>query len=317
MGKKAHNILFGVFIVIFAGLIAIILYLCISNSICFQKQVKKVNKKCQEYNEQACKLSDQSSPAIDELQAKINQDDAVPGQFPHQAFIELVNSKKSTVHLCGGSLISEYFVLTAAHCIIQAGGNPKIQVELGNVFLKSGKEYKVKEFHVHPGFSEKRIYNDIALLKLDTKVNFSSTIRPICLNTDYNIEKYHNATTSGWGLERLASGKIGNSTSNLKIIKLRIDEKHESICGVHPAAYDEDSQRIICTHSSEEDKHEGDAGGPLQVWSKGCSDGKTTLYELLAVNSRNVKPRTPDKGRGIIFIKIEPYIRWIGEIVWP
>ena len=62
--------------------------------------------------------------------------------------------------------------------------------------------FKIKKVYTHPKFHDVKIgspLNDVALLKLERKVNFSSTLRPICLNTELDLKR-ENVTASGWGL---------------------------------------------------------------------------------------------------------------------
>ena len=61
------------------------------------------------------------------------------------------------------------------------------------------EDYKVVSIAIHPSFKEGSLWNDIALLKLDHKVEFKPHIDSICLpNTDENFDAIECVTT-GWG----------------------------------------------------------------------------------------------------------------------
>lgn len=46
----------------------------------------------------------------------INSEDAIPGEFPYQVSIQTFRTQ--WMHMCGGSILNEYYVLTAGHCVL-------------------------------------------------------------------------------------------------------------------------------------------------------------------------------------------------------
>lgn len=131
------------------------------------------------------------------------------GKWP---WLVALSTKSDGEFFCGGSLISERFVLSAAHCLQykneQTPKEPKdVIVSLGKWNISDKQELGALEltpfeFIIHPDWkiSESRWNADIALIKLETDVTFSSSITPICLWTSKMRPEEMNdgGTAVGW-----------------------------------------------------------------------------------------------------------------------
>lgn len=110
----------------------------------------------------------------------INGTDAQHGNYPWMVSL-LYNNR----HHCGGSLITSDTVLTAAHCVYRLPSN-RFKVKLGGHLRNSTTEptaFFVNPIQIvaHRGFSYSTFADDIALIRLPHKVNFTDYVRPICL----------------------------------------------------------------------------------------------------------------------------------------
>lgn len=111
-------------------------------------------------------------------------------------------------------MLNERFVLTAAHCVTTYGvpvPAENFEVKLGAHHLKtSGKMFKVRHVFSHTLYSSAAIRNDIALLKLTSHVEFSTTIAPVCLPhpSKKHIQDGTPVTVSGWGATKFQGDMI-------------------------------------------------------------------------------------------------------------
>ncbi|XP_045778223.1 chymotrypsin-like elastase family member 2A [Maniola jurtina] len=137
-----------------------------------------------------------------------------PGDWPwHVALYRRKYNKLNYDYICGGTLISESFVLTVAHCVSVRGipfPPEKLIVWLGKYHLYvTDKQSEIKDVErvvINEEYDSRRLSNDIALLKLKSQVQFTDYIQPACLahavahdSTPYNTNILGNIV--GWGYD--------------------------------------------------------------------------------------------------------------------
>ncbi|XP_063808326.1 transmembrane protease serine 12 [Pseudophryne corroboree] len=144
-------------------------------------------------------------PLVDTFGSRIiGGHDALPGAWPWQASLQYFSSDYSYRHLCGGSLIHNTWVITAAHCVVKKRNPRYWRAVFGiNSILHPAKTRKIsgiKQISVHASFDGTTMDNDIALLELANSVTYTDYILPVCLATSkLPTDPLAQCFISGWG----------------------------------------------------------------------------------------------------------------------
>ena len=154
-------------------------------------------------------------------------------KYPWQVYLY---SDAEHSSFCGGALISNDKVLTAAHCIVNQEAND-LRVVLGADTLEDSEfnYVTVSDIKIYPDYHKTRGYvntSDIGLPTLTTALPYNSTIRPVCLPTDASdLYIGINATIAGWGIQ-LAKYKKIISFSDLsdKLMEVDVEVISNSQC---------------------------------------------------------------------------------------
>lgn len=210
-------------------------------------------------------------------------------EYPWQVGMVLYN--RDSVW-CGASLISNQWILTAAHCV--TGDSPgDIQVLLGEHDYSSNSESTmdsvradIEEIMVHPQYNTGAKFSyDFALLKMKNAIDFDAHphIRPICLPED-NSQDYSGltATVTGWGT--LSYGGYLSPT----LQEVDVNVLSNSQCKndyAYPSSGITDQMLCASVPAGGKDACQGDSGGPLVT--SGSGDGVTAgqNYDLIGVVS--------------------------------
>jgi len=276
---------------------------------------KSVFRKDIDANSGKVTFEDTCAPAEDALLR--GGEYAAPREFPHQALVGNKNAKGELQWFCGGSLVSERFVLSAAHCT-QGNGGVRY-VRLGDHHMLSHADeamglsrpvdYEIIQTIDHPEYSGSFWHhNDISLYKLNKDVEFSDFIRPICLHTVYKLPKT-NVFVTGFGV--LSSYR----SDQLPILqKANLTVRSKEICSeTLGARYKDDI--MMC--ASNPDLHSlrlvsgcmVDSGGPLQV----RMTVPYCMYNLLGIVSLDGS-RCKDPS---FYTRVSYFLPWIESKVWP
>ncbi|XP_003745785.1 transmembrane protease serine 9 [Galendromus occidentalis] len=188
---------------------------------------------------------------------------------------------KVSTHFCGGSIVSENAVVTAAHCVEEASDQNPIVV----LFYDTQKKMfvrKIKRIVIHPRYNTQTNDYDIAILETESKFDFGgaeSFLRPICLpKEDDQIELWRVCAVAGWGKlnqeDRYASRSL--LMSDVPIVDKRLCQRSYSF--LNPI-----TNRMFCAGDYEHGQKgtcQGDSGGPVM-----CLRPDRQRYQLMGVTS--------------------------------
>lgn len=139
--------------------------------------------------------------------SKIVGGEKAPRPYPYQISLQVKvpvyiaffpTGRHEFMHNCGGSIVKDNCVLTAAHCVVDY--KPKdLSILAGTNKLKGGggQRYFVREIKVHPNYQE-LVTSDIAIMKINGTFEYSPLIQPIKYSSQ-KIDGGENCTLTGWG----------------------------------------------------------------------------------------------------------------------
>ncbi|KAM9849361.1 mast cell protease 1A [Aulostomus maculatus] len=205
---------------------------------------------------------------------------------PYMVLLELRISNGDVNH-CGGFLLNERFVMTAAHCQAE---NYTVFLGLHNVLHKKNiRNISVEQSFPHECYNRTGLQNDIMLLKLSSNVNFSNNVQPVNLAAEGDISAPLSTvcTVCGWGETDTFPYSFTLMEANVVITLNQHCAMEKSYCSVGDTG-----------------PAQGDSGGPLI-----CKDGKA--YGLV---SATYEP-FPGGAKIHHYTKIPYYRGWIDSII--
>ncbi|VFV21436.1 complement factor d [Lynx pardinus] len=204
-------------------------------------------------------------------------------------------------HVCGGFLVSERWVLSAAHCVEDLADG-KLQVLLGAHSLSqpepSKRLYDVLRAVPHPDSRPDTIDHDLLLLQLSEKAELGPAVQPLAWQRlDHDVAAGTLCDVAGWGVVT----HTGRRPDRLQQLQLRVLDR--ATCNQRTYHDGTITQSMMCGESNRRDTCKGDSGGPLVCG--GVAEAVVTSGSRVCGNRK--KPG--------IYTRLASYVAWIDGVM--
>ncbi|XP_058123247.1 serine protease easter-like [Anopheles ziemanni] len=252
-----------------------------------------------------------------------------PFEFPWMVVLRY-KTDAGLVDQCGGTLINDRYILTAAHCV-----NTKHKYELSKVRLGehnkttatdcivyiSGEtlcaeafDVDIEKMIIHKDYNRPtKFLHDIALIRMAEKINFTDSIKPICLPVDESVRQAHvpKYEIAGWGTTE------ANYASQV-LLKATVEPEPTETCVMKMEQIYKTNVQIsdswqMCALGNNTDSCAGDSGGPLGSIVSVNDAPKFVQFGIISAGL-NVCGHVSSPG---IYTRVTSYMDWILANVEP
>ncbi|XP_053471939.1 polyserase-2 isoform X1 [Ictalurus furcatus] len=224
------------------------------------------------------------------------------GSWPWQVSLQIQG-----FHFCGGSLINNGWVLSAAHCFRSVTAS-QVTVVLGLYNLSGNNPNKVSRsltaVFLNPKYNSQTNDNDLSLLQLSSVVTFNDYITPVCLAAPGSTFFTNTMTwVTGWG--NIGNGVSLPSPGTLQEVQVPIvgNRKCNCLYGVGTI-----TSNMLCAGLLQggKDSCQGDSGGPLVI-----KQGSQWIQAgIVSFGEKCAAPNFPG-----VYASVSQYKNWIDQVI--
>ncbi|XP_013793100.1 limulus clotting factor C-like [Limulus polyphemus] len=226
---------------------------------------------------------------------------------------------------CGGALLNEKWIITAAHCVTYSAtaeiiDPSQFKFYLGKYYRDDSKDddyvqvREAIEIHVNPNYDPGNLNFDIALIQLKTSVALTTRVQPICLPTDLttreNLKEGALAVVTGWGLNENNTYSEMIQQAVLPVVAASTCEQGYQDSGLPLTV----TENMFCAgyKQGRYDACSGDSGGPLVFADDSRTDRRWVLEGIVSWGSPNGCGKSNQYGG---FTKVNVFLSWIRQFI--
>ncbi|XP_049545294.1 serine protease grass-like [Anopheles darlingi] len=251
-----------------------------------------------------------------------------PFEYPWMVVLRYIRNGE-VKDQCGGSLINNRYVLTAAHCVRTGNGWTLFKLRLGEqdksqpidcIVYSNGErscadppiEVDIESTVVYPGYNSPFGRHDIALIRMAQAATYTDSIQPICLPTREDVRKLQlpRFIVAGWGMTE-------NQTDSDVLMQATLDSVPVPECQLtlrrNGLIIDLSEEHQMCAGGKNRiDSCKGDSGGPLG-FSIGLVGARFVEYGIVSAGIQSCGIRSVPG----IYTRVSPYMEWIVDNMQP
>tara|TARA_R110002049_G_scaffold234457_1_gene407682 strand:- start:520 stop:1911 length:1392 start_codon:yes stop_codon:yes gene_type:complete len=234
---------------------------------------------------------------------------------PYQVSIQ---NKSNGNHFCGGSIINNKYVLTAAHCVDVTNASDitlNVGFSLQNNPGNNLQSYNARRIIVHPNYNNGTNDFDIAVIEIEGTFSFNSSVQPVELISPQSLASEtigNQVRVSGWGWTVPNQSGVANQLQAVDV-PIISNQQADNQLDISSPNHPELTQRMLSTGAVGMERQgacHGDSGGPLVFRQNGQNDIQ------IGVVSWGVPRCVGGENSPSIYARLSQLVDWINGEVW-
>lgn len=234
---------------------------------------------------------------------------------PYQVSIQ---NKSNGSHFCGGSIINNKYVLTAAHCVDGTNASDitlNVGFSLQNNPGNNLQSYNARRIVVHPNYNNGTNDFDVAVIEIDGVFSFNGSVQPVELISPQNLASEtigNQVRVSGWGWTVPNQSGVANQLQAVDV-PIISNQQADNQLDISSPNHPELTQRMLSTGAVGMDRQgacHGDSGGPLVFRQNGQNDIQ------IGVVSWGVPRCIGGENSPSVYARLSQLVSWINGEVW-